>query len=265
MIRLIGIDVDGTLVGASGVVEPRVWHAAERARARGIRLVLCSGRPAFGSTVEYARRLDAEGWHVFQNGASIAHLASGRSRSTRLPADVVDSFVAWARGTGQLLELYSDDDYATESRSAWAQQHAEVLGVPFKTLPFESLRGPIVRAQWLLSSTEAERFMADAPAEVEVAPSTSPLMPDTQFIGVTHRGVDKGSAIRVVVEEYGLDLRDVMYIGDSGNDLSALRLVGHPIAMGNAEPVVLRAAKRSVRHVDEGGLVQALNLAIASI
>jgi hydroxymethylpyrimidine pyrophosphatase-like HAD family hydrolase len=55
-----------------------------------------------------------------------------------------------------------------------------------------------------------------------------------------------------------------MYIGDSGNDLSALRVVGHPIAMGNADPQVIEAAERTVGHVDEAGLADALRIAISS-
>ena len=50
LIRLVGIDVDRTLVGSAGSAPERVWRAAERARAAGIRLALCSGRPAFGVT-----------------------------------------------------------------------------------------------------------------------------------------------------------------------------------------------------------------------
>jgi hydroxymethylpyrimidine pyrophosphatase-like HAD family hydrolase len=90
LIGLIGIDVDGTLVGSSGIVPEFVWEAAERARAAGIRLALCSGRPAFGTAREYARRLDAEGWHMFQNGASVVYLPTGDSRSTPLPREHVD-------------------------------------------------------------------------------------------------------------------------------------------------------------------------------
>ena len=42
-IQLIGVDVDGTLVGASGEVLPVVWDAALRARESGIHVALCSG------------------------------------------------------------------------------------------------------------------------------------------------------------------------------------------------------------------------------
>src|SRR3954466_3054758 len=120
---MIGIDVDGTLVGSSGEVSPRVWQMAERVRSAGIRMVLCSGRPAFGVALEYARRLDPNGWHVFQNGASVVNLGSNQSRSVPVPRDTVNEYILRARRTSDVLELYSDREYATESDSTWAQEH----------------------------------------------------------------------------------------------------------------------------------------------
>jgi hydroxymethylpyrimidine pyrophosphatase-like HAD family hydrolase len=136
--------------------------------------------------------------------------------------------------------------------------------VPFEARPFESLEGPIVRAQWLLSPERAAQAVAVPHPGLEVAQSTSPVMLGTRFIGITREGVSKGSAIRSVAAEYGVDLQDVMYVGDSGNDLSALEIVGYPIAMANSEAAVLRAAKHTVGHVDAGGLAEALQLAVAS-
>ena len=73
-----------------------------------------------------------------------------------------------------------------------------------------------------------------------MAISTSPLMPDVRFVGITRQGVSKGNAIREVAAAYHIDLRDVMYVGDAGNDLSALRIVGHPVAMANGDPAVIK-------------------------
>jgi Cof subfamily protein (haloacid dehalogenase superfamily) len=260
-VRLIGIDVDGTLVGSSGEILPQVWQAARRAREAGIRLVLCSGRPAFGITLEYASGLDPDGWHVFQNGASIVHLRSRESLSSNLPASAVEQVVAAARECARVLELYSDTEYVTDSTSAWAREHADLLGVPFEPRPFESLRGPVVRAQWLVSAADAPLVIDRAPSGLEVAQSSSPLMPDTRFVGLTRAGISKGSAIRSVAQKYGIDLAQVMYVGDSGNDLSALRIVGQPVAMGNADAAVVAAARHVVSHVDDGGLAEALALA----
>jgi len=262
LIGLIGIDVDGTLVGSSGVVPEHVWQAAERARAAGIRIALCSGRPAFGVAREYARRLDADGWHMFQNGASVVHLGTGESRSTPLDQKHVRELIEQARESQQVLELYSDDTYVVESDTPWASEHAELLGLPFKAERFETLAPPVVRAQWLLTPEDAQRW--PAPPDLEVAHSTSPIMRGVIFVGITRQGVSKGHAIRDVASAYGVDLRDVMYVGDSGNDLSALRIVGHPVAMANADAAVIAASSYTTGDVEEGGLAQALELALRS-
>jgi Cof subfamily protein (haloacid dehalogenase superfamily) len=264
VIQLIGIDVDGTLVGSSGVVHPTVWVAAERATAAGIHLALCSGRPAFGVALEYAQRLDPGGWHVFQNGASVVHLATGSSRSAALPPGVAESLISQTRSSGDLLELYNDREIACESTHAWAREHADLLGIPFQPRPLESLAPPVVRAQWLVPVDKVAVVTKAAPQGVEVAVSTSPLMPETRFVGLTREGVSKGSAIRSLAEEYGIALADVMYIGDAGNDLSALKIVGYPVAMANASPDVLAAARRIVAHVDQGGVAEALEVALDS-
>lgn len=254
--------MDGTLVGTSGIVHPSVWEAAGRASEHGIHLVLCSGRPALGVTLEYARRLGAGGWHVFQNGASIVNLATGESRSVPIPTPCKTILIDRARSTGETLELYSDTAYVAESTGAWARDHAALLGLPFEPRPFESLRQPVVRAQWLLSPARALEFAALAHPGLEVAQSSSPLMPETRFVGLTREGVTKGSAIRMVAGEYGISLREVMYVGDAANDLPALRIAGHSIAMANADPAVLKAAGHSVGDVDQGGLAQALEMAV---
>ena len=263
-VRLIGIDVDGTLVGKSGQVPELVWDAARRAREAGIELALCSGRGAFGVALDYARRLDPEGWHVFQNGSSIVHLGSGRSLSVTIPPEPVRELIAQARAGAHILELYSDGDYVTESTATWAREHAELLGIPFRPRPFEALHADVVRAQWVVSSGAAPHFMHTAPAGLEVAESTSPIMPDARFIGLTRAGVSKGSAMRSIAQEYHIALDEVMYVGDAGNDLSALRVVGFPVAMANADAAVLAVAKHVAGDVERGGLAAAFELAIAS-
>jgi Cof subfamily protein (haloacid dehalogenase superfamily) len=260
-VRLIGIDVDGTLVGKSGQVPDSVWEAARGVREAGIYLALCSGRGAFGVALDYARRLDPDGWHIFQNGSSIVHLGGGRSLSVTIPPEPVRALIAQARAGAHILELYSDRDYVTESTSSWAREHAELLGIPFRPRPFEELHAGVVRAQWVVSAAEAPHFMQTAPAGLEIAESTSPIMPDTRFIGLTRAGVSKGSAMRTIAQEYGIALDEVMYVGDAGNDMSALRVVGVPVAMANADPAVIAVAKYVAGDVERGGLVAAFEIA----
>lgn len=262
MIRLIGIDIDGTLIGSSGAVDPLVWEAAQRAEAAGIHLALCTGRPAFGVALEYAKRLDCDGWHVFQNGASVVNLATQEFTSAPIPGDAVAVLIAQARATGRILELYGDSIHVAESNATWLHEHAQLLGVPFAPQPFESLTQPVVRAQWLLSAEAAALLDTSRYPGFEVALSSAPQMPDVRFVGLTRTGVSKGAAISAVATAYGVDLRDVMYVGDASNDLPALEIVGCPVAMGNAEAAVMAAAAHTVSHVDAGGLAQALEMAL---
>lgn len=263
-VKLVCVDVDGTLVGSRGQVPAKVWPAVERVRAAGIHLALCSGRPAFGMTRGLAELLNPGGWHVFQNGASIVNVSTGESRSHTLPPQAVGRLVERARTTGQVLELYSDGDYAVENTADRARRHAELLGVPFRARDLLSLRDPVVRAQWLVSLREADEIVAEPYPELSLARSLSPVMPGTAFVNITTAGVDKASGVRAVARAYGVPRADVMMVGDAENDLVVLRAVGWPVAMGNAEPAVRAVARTTVGHVDEGGLAEALALIVRS-
>jgi len=87
-------------------------------------------------------------------------------------------------------------------------------------------------------------------------------MPDTRFFSVTSDGIDKASAVRSVAEAYGVPLERVMMVGDGANDAPAMCIVGHPVAMGDAEPEAMAAARHVVADVEGEGLVQALRLAL---
>jgi Cof subfamily protein (haloacid dehalogenase superfamily) len=264
MIQLVFTDVDGTLVGSSGTVLPAIWTAAERARAAGIHMAVCSGRPGFGGTLGYAERLDPEGWHVFQNGASVLHLATGESMSTPIAPDSVRALVARARAIGRILELYTDSAYAVESTAPRAREHAGLLGLPFIPRPFESLEGTIVRAQWLVSVEDEAETLADPTGGLERSSSTSPVMPNTSFINMTAPGIDKAHAVRAIAARMHIALDDVMFVGDGNNDIAAMRAVGHPVAMANGEATVRSIARNVVGHVDDSGLADALAIAIES-
>lgn len=263
MLGLICVDVDGTLVGTGNVVREDVWAALADAHAQGVRIALCSGRPAVGHALEYAKRLDPDGWHIFQNGASIVNAKTGESLSEPFPEALLPKMIKHAQATNRLLEIYTDTEYAITVDNAYARQHALLLGVPFVYRTPENLKGTRVRVQWVVPRAEEAEVVAEPHVGLDLHPSGSPVMPEVMFISATRGGVSKGSAIRRIAKEYGVPIERSMMVGDGENDVSALKVVGYPVAMGNADPPALAAANYTVSHVDEGGLKEAVALAMS--
>ena len=235
------------------------------ARNRGVRLALCSGRPGFGATRALAARVEPEGLHCFQNGASIIDLGSGISRSTVLGDDAVRMLITRARGQRRLLELYTDDGYVAEVDDERLRRHAALLHIPFEPKPFEALAGVIVRAQWLLPHDAVATMLAEPHNGLEVSPSLAPSMPDTTFISLTQAGVNKGHAVRTIAGAYGIALERVMYVGDGFNDAPAMQLVGWPVAVDHAEPEARVLARSFVASPEAGGVATALDMAMETL
>jgi Cof subfamily protein (haloacid dehalogenase superfamily) len=262
MASLICIDVDGTLLGSGDRIAERVWHAAARAAEAGIHLALCTGRPGFGVTRSYAERLAPDGWHAFQNGASLIRFSTNEARSPSLRAETVTDLKQRSKRTGRILELYSDHHYAVESTHERAVRQAELLGVPFVASRLDAIAWPVIRAQWIIARDELAAVMSEPHDGFELGPSTAPSMPDTCFVNLTPPGIDKASAVRALSEIYGCSLNDVMFVGDGMNDAAAMRIVGFPVAMGNADPALRALARYQVDDVDAGGLADAITLAL---
>jgi len=68
----------------------------------------------------------------------------------------------------------------------------------------------------------------------------------------------KAAGVSVLLDELGIDPAEVMAVGDGENDLEMLRMVGHPVAMGNAVPVLKKVARHVVGTNSEDGVAQAL-------
>ena len=267
MIPLICIDVDGTLVGASGTVTEAVWEAVDRALERGQHLALSTARGAFGSSWEMAQRLDPAGWHVFHAGGAIVNTGTGETRGHALSPTDVDVIRGLEHAEGNdlwVLELYAAGAYAVESDAKSAVDHAALMGLPFEAASFDDFLAEhqeIVRAQMVVPVADIDEVHKQvAPLNLSVTSATSPIMEGIAFVSITKPGITKATGIESICEILGLTIDQAMMIGDGLNDLPAINAVGHPVAMGNAEDEVKALAKHIVADVDHDGVVEALEL-----
>ena len=266
-IDLICLDVDGTLIGQEPVIHERVWKAARSAQAAGIHLAICTGRPGIGPTEGYAEALDPDGWHIFQGGASLYHLKSKAEKSHPLQEQKIDELCALQKKEGWVLEWYSNGDFTCDAKEGHGFQlavdHARLIGLKHTLRKRESLKGEPVRAQWVVTTAQLDKVLSTAPEGLNYASATSPSVPGVHFVSVTTQGVNKCTAIETLATEIlGSSLAKTMMVGDGQNDLSALEMVGYPVAMENADPLLAKVAKYRAGHVEVGGAADAILLAI---
>jgi Cof subfamily protein (haloacid dehalogenase superfamily) len=258
---LVCLDVDGTLVGHSGAPTTGVWAAADRARADGIHLAICTARLGRGSAWDWATRLDPDGWHLFQTGASIMHAGTGDTKSTPLPPLAIEEGAQIAAENGWVYELYSDIDYVVNDAAPVSVAHAELLGMSFLQRSIDDLAGTALRMQYIVTDSDVDRACELVPAGCVASSATSPIIPGYHFVSITDASVSKASGVVALAAILGLSLDQVMMVGDGQNDVSALQVAGHPVAMGNGHVDAKAVAKYVVADVEQDGVAEALDLA----
>jgi Cof subfamily protein (haloacid dehalogenase superfamily) len=263
-IRLVLVDVDGTLVGANGV-HASAWDALARARAAGVDVALCTGRIGRGQALEYARRVAPEGLHVFQNGAVVSRPGQPAEFASRLPARVFAALTAVSRRERVPLEAYSETRFFLERHDALTRLHERHLGLEAELADFDALPEPLVRAQWVVSERDWPRYRewTLALGDVDTHPASAPWSPGTVFSNLTAKGTSKVSAMRWLASRLGFGAESVAMVGDGINDLEVMRASGLGIAMGNAEARVKAEADVVVANADAGGIAEAIECALS--
>lgn len=264
MLQIICLDVDGTLLGSDNALHPRVRSALIVAREKGILPLLCTGRASFGRAFDLAAELASGGWHIFQSGAAIVRPADGALLSNGLQTADVVALTEAADQHGLLLELYSERRFVVNKTHHWAGEHAEMLGVATPRTdmaPFLDGTEAALRAQWLVNDEQLPLLRDITPAHLELHAARSPRMRKTHFVSVTPRGVGKAAAIRTVAQKMKVPIEKVMMVGDGDNDIGAFGAAGVAVAMENGTTAAKNAAAHIVGHVDELGLLAAIELA----
>lgn len=268
-VRLVAVDLDGTLVREDGAVDPRDLDALARARARGIRVVVVTGRLPEGA-LPLARALapgepsDPHQPVICVDGAltSCAHTRE-RLDLRSLPAASLERLVDVATAH-RLVPLFLGDDCVYGR--AEHREHAQWLAG--WTVRFEPLAGhgarsaSIVSAFGIGAATDVARAREAAAAsghEIDAFPLGDPAE-GLAALRLRAVGADKGAALSRLCARLGIVAEEVVAIGDWLNDITMLGWAGQSFAMGHAPPEVRRAARRclTATAATGGGVAEAL-------
>ena len=258
-IRLIATDLDGTLLGADKEISSRNAQALRDCMARGVHVVLASGR-SLNAVARLAERAGlAEAAVMSSNGARLDETAHG----PLLFEDGIDEETARQAASrliqaGVYVECYSDDVIYMANRAP-TKNHNHVPGVAKDgvTLFIEDaarfLSEGVLRARKLI-------VFSDDPSQLKKARALLDDLPldcsssDIDNLEILARGAGKGRALSWYAGRLNVDKSESMAFGDQTNDLSLLGAAGWPVAMDNAVDAVKACARLIAPHHDQSGV-----------
>lgn len=263
-IRLVALDLDGTLIGDDLRLPPRTAATIRAVVARGVHVALVTGRMT-SSALPYARELGLRAPLVGLQGALVREMpAPGSARLGRLlmhrplAADVARDAMAWCRAAGlaphvnhlEQMVIPAGDERA-EDYSGW--NFGRIVVVPDLDA---WVRRPVTKVIAVGPPPLADRALDRARADF--AGRADATVSHPMFLEFLAPGVNKGRAVRFLARRLGVDLRDTLAIGDQRNDVEMLAAVGMGVAMGGAPEVVRAAARLVAPPLAEEGAAQVL-------
>lgn len=265
-IRIVALDLDGTVFDDKKVIRPRTAAAINAALQKGVLVLPATGRPASGVPQEF---LDWPGvcYALTSNGATVTELATGR-KLVDLPFDAAlavqlyDTLLPF----GGMISIFIGGKCCTQKGRL--AECADFLPANL-TGYFRATRAEKddLRQTLLEHAHEVEKFSILYPddASRDAASRAAQQLGPVEITASLERnmeinapGVSKGRGLLALAEHLGLDRNQVMAVGDSGNDRTMLEMAGLGVAMGNAAPEIKALANAVTDDNNHDGVAAAI-------
>lgn len=262
MIKLIALDLDGTLTDDKKNITPHTLEALMQVQRQGVRVVLASGRPPFGMR-PLARQLHLEqygGIILCYNGGHVEDCATGEVYVERqLPEDILPLLHRFQQESGMTLMTYYEDKIYTEHPddqyvgiSAYNNKMQVVGLTDFVSQAPRPLNKCLMVGPHDKQVVWEEKIREATSSHLYVCHSTP------YFIEILPKGIDKGPSLISLGERLGIAPNEIMSFGDSNNDVQMLRMSGIGVAMGNSEDDIKQAADYVTLDNNSDGVAHAL-------
>jgi Cof subfamily protein (haloacid dehalogenase superfamily) len=248
-IRLLALDIDGTLVGEDLLLRDRTLHAVSAARRKGVHVSLVTGRMA-SSARGFAEALGLDGPLVACQGAVIRAMPGGGARSPGrllvhrpLGAAVAREAIRWSQEQGLDPHINHLERLIIREDDPRADDYSAFLGARAELVPDigRAVRHPISKVMVVGDERDIARAL---PLAREVfAGRAETAISHPRFLEFVAPGVTKGASVRWLARHHGVRLGAVMAIGDQHVDGAMVAVVGHGAAMPSAPAPVQLAAR----------------------
>ncbi|WP_141604231.1 sugar-phosphatase [Terrilactibacillus laevilacticus] len=263
MIKLIAIDLDGTLLNNEKKITDRTKDALKKAKNQGVKIVLCTGRPLLGM-VQYLDELNLredEDYGITYNGGLVQRTKTGEviSEITMSKKDIESLYEL-----SQTLEVpmnFIDLErvYSPAPPNGKPSLYGEIMkALPFVTSDIRSLPEDIKINKALFCIDQPILDAAINKIPCSFFENYTMMKSRPVLLEIMNKNVDKGKGLQALGQHLGIKQEEMMTFGDEENDLAMIEYAGLGVAMGNAIDKVKDAAQFITLTNEENGVAYAV-------
>lgn len=260
MIKLIAIDMDGTLLSEDKKLHQEEINALQKAHHAGYKIVICTGR-ALAGVKPYVSQLNITGndeYAIINNGCSTHYTKNWDMVSWRqLTKEDMLYLYDISKQTKVQLTLFDEEHYFVvgENPNEQVVYDANIVGLKPTIISIdEAISGKhtMFQAMFLEKPKEIDDFQKQF--EAELAERFSVVRSQNYIFEAMPAGVNKANALADLAKRLDIKPEEIMAIGDADNDLEMLTFAGVSVAMGNAKPSVKEIATHHTLTNNEHGV-----------
>lgn len=235
-IKLVALDMDGTLLNKAGEISEENRRAIKEAENEGVFVVLSTGR-SYATCSDFAKSMELQSYLITVNGSEIYD-----NQGKLVERNIVDSeSIQWM---WELSQKYGTHFWAISCDNIYrAEMPEKIHDLQWLKFGFdtndESIRQIIM-----------DELVSKGTFEISNSSPTN--------IEVNAMGVNKAKAIKLVCSQLDISMENVMAVGDSLNDLAMISEAKVGVAMGNAQEIVKEKADWITATNEEDGVAKAI-------
>lgn len=265
MIKLLALDMDGTLLDSQKQLTEAQIEAIHQAIERGVKLVLCTGRMLTGVKPYFHQLgLDAENEYVIVNNGCSTHQTSDWKLIdwAELSPEQIKYLATFIPESDMQLTLFDEDHYYVleDKPNEFSRADANLVFVEPSILSMEDATNQsrhLFQAMFV-GTKEAtdvfeEKYAATLRKDFDAVRSQDVLLE------ILPTGTNKASALKKLAEQLQILPEEIMAVGDANNDIEMLEFAGLSIAMGNASDLVKSLADDVTDTNDQDGVSKAIH------
>lgn len=265
--KLIVLDVDGTLLNSSRELTKRTVQTLRKVQQMGIHLALASGRPTYG-LLQLAKAIELgtyDGYIISYNGAQVMDARTGQIIfERRIDPQMVPYLEKKAQKMGFTMAYYDGNEVvSTDITNPHIVDEAEMNGMTLRQDDTLSIAMDDWPAEVMLVSDDEQALSALAEhMERHLNGVMDTIHSNPYYLEVVGYQVGKSYAMSALVQKMGIQMAEVLAIGDGEADINMLQMAGTGVAMANATDAVRRCADFTTLSNDQDGVALAIEKAI---